>query len=240
MTHVVVYFKHSKTFTILPITDISDDVEIGYSVTVPYGNGNKYKAVIKFVGTQQECEAQSEELFVSPSNLQPSLTIPVISGSPPPRQVSSIAPESDIILRKLNYIVDEIKLLNDNFQSLQRSVEKISSVVHEQEVKLKTLQRNVSELLARCPKNHSTGGLLIRFHHFRIIVPLETVNKIHFASSSSSAFPRIWLVIYARTKYKRNTLVLFSRWKSIRRGINNYWSNRRRSERNKENVPEYW
>uniref|UniRef100_A0A1I7W9X9 Peptidase S1 domain-containing protein n=1 Tax=Heterorhabditis bacteriophora TaxID=37862 RepID=A0A1I7W9X9_HETBA len=79
MTHVVVYCKHSKTFTILPITDISDDVEIGYSSLL--------SSVRTIVCKPFESSTLSYYSYY--------------------KRIT----ESDIILGKLNYIIDEIKLL---------------------------------------------------------------------------------------------------------------------------------
>uniref|UniRef100_A0A1I7W619 MSP domain-containing protein n=1 Tax=Heterorhabditis bacteriophora TaxID=37862 RepID=A0A1I7W619_HETBA len=78
MSHLLVFFKHSNTFTVIPSENISGDLNTNSIVVVPYGARRKYRAVIKFIESKASCEAVSEKIFSQP----PKTSTPLSKGSP--------------------------------------------------------------------------------------------------------------------------------------------------------------
>uniref|UniRef100_A0A1I7XMY4 Uncharacterized protein n=1 Tax=Heterorhabditis bacteriophora TaxID=37862 RepID=A0A1I7XMY4_HETBA len=144
MSHLLVFFKHSNTFTVIPSENISGDLNINSIVVVPYGARRKYRAVIKFIESKASCEAVSEKIFSQP----PKTSTPLSKGSPAkktptvmPIQSASCSSCGDIVEQLFQRIAPILNGINDEVKSLRNSID--------------TIERSMAQTTASCKADKS-------------------------------------------------------------------------------------
>uniref|UniRef100_A0A1I7XLG8 Major sperm protein n=1 Tax=Heterorhabditis bacteriophora TaxID=37862 RepID=A0A1I7XLG8_HETBA len=194
MSHLLVFFKHSNTFTVIPSENISGDLNINSIVVVPYGARRKYRAVIKFIGSKASCEAVSEEIFSQP----PKPSTPLSKGSPAKKTptvmpiqsascsscVTSLNNLFQRIAPILNGINDEVKSLRNSIDTIERSMAQTTASCSKNEADIQSIKKSVASIIDRLPKKPVTKELP---YHW---ISKQTVDDIHMDAESSTAFAR--------------------------------------------------
>uniref|UniRef100_A0A1I7XAB3 Uncharacterized protein n=1 Tax=Heterorhabditis bacteriophora TaxID=37862 RepID=A0A1I7XAB3_HETBA len=166
MSHLLVFFKHSNTFTVIPSETISGDLNINSTVVVPYGARRKYKAVIKFIGSKASCEAESEKIFLQSSKT----STPLSKGSPAkktpsvmPIQSASCSSCGDIVEQLfqriapiVNGINDEVKSLRHSIDTIERSMAQTTASCSKNEADMQSIKKSVASIIDRLPKKPVT------------------------------------------------------------------------------------